>query len=154
MDNKDRKILEIIQEGISITPRPYQDIGERTGLEEKEVLFRIERMKKRGIIRHLGFLFNHRRLSFTSTLIAMKVPEEKLDEVSKIVNTYSEITHNYSRDNEYNLWFVLVVENKKRIQSILAEITAKTGINNILELPAQRQFKLKVNINPNGGLRK
>lgn len=152
MDREDKRILKILQEGIPVREQPYKVIGEKVGLSEKDVLSRVKKMKKEKIIRHMGFLFNHKKLSFTSTLVAMKVPEERLNEVAKLINSYPEVTHNYARDDEFNLWFVLVAENREKIQDILKKIKLRTGLKDTLELPVKKRFKLKVNISPDGGI--
>lgn len=152
MDREDKNILNILQEGIPLHQRPYRAIGEKVGLCEEEVLSRIKNMKKGKIIRHMGFLFNYKKLLFTSTLVAMKVPKERLNEVAEMINSYPEVTHNYAREDEFNLWFVLVAESTTRIKKILGEIRAKTELEDILELPMRRKFKLKLNLNPEEGL--
>lgn len=153
MDTTDKKILEILQLKLPLTLRPYHAIGVKLGLSEEEVLSRIKRLKREGIIRHIGFLFNYRELGYTSTLVAMKVPWERVDEVAKLINSYPEVTHNYARDGEFNLWFVLVAENREKIQDILKEIRLKTKLNKILDLPVEKCFKLRVRIDPDMGVK-
>jgi DNA-binding Lrp family transcriptional regulator len=144
MDNIDKKILNIIQSGFPITSRPYLDLGKRLGLSEQEVLERVKRLRSKGIIRRIGGNFDSRRLNFTSTLCAARVPKEKIKSFVESVNGYKGVTHNYLRGHDYNIWFTLIAPSAGYIENILKEISEKTGIKEILNLPAVRTFKIKV----------
>jgi DNA-binding Lrp family transcriptional regulator len=144
MDEADKSILNEIQSGFPIKPRPFQEIGVRVGLPEEDVIERLKRLKRRGIIRRIGANFHSSRLDFTSTLCAAKVPEEKLNRFVKVVNRYPGVTHNYLRNHAYNVWFTFIAEDMDEIERALREIAQETGVNEIRNLPALRVFKIKV----------
>lgn len=147
MDNLDRQLLNLIQEEFPLTARPYLEIGRRLNLSEKEVISRLERLKKAGIIRRIGAVFDLRRLGYVSTLCALKVPPERLQEVAQVVNSFPGITHNYLREHEYNMWFTLIGPSRQHLEEVMEEIKVRTGLTDLLELPAERSFKIKVNFN-------
>jgi siroheme decarboxylase len=144
MDTTDKNILNEIQSGFPVTSRPFLEIGNRLGLSEDEVIGRIKRLKEDGIIRRIGGNFNSRKLGFTSTLCAAKVPEEKIERFVEVVNRYKGVTHNYLRENVYNIWFTFIAPDIAAIESALREIAYKTGVNDILNLPAEKMYKIKV----------
>ena len=144
MDDIDRAIINEIQSAFPITPRPYRELGKRFQLSEDEVLRRVKQLKARGIIRRIGGNFNSKRLNFTSTLCAAKVPREKIDGFVKAVNRYPGVTHNYLRKHEYNIWFTFIAQDMKVIEKALKEVTAVTGVTEIRNLPAVKMFKIKV----------
>jgi len=144
MDRIDREIVNEIQSHFPLRSRPFREVGKKLRLSEKEVLLRVSRLKKEGIIRRIGANFNSRRLGFTSTLCAAKVPEEKLADFIETVNRYPGVTHNYERDGEYNIWFTFIGESAKTIDQALEEIKAGTGINDLISLPAEKIFKIRV----------
>ena len=144
MDDIDRAIINEIQSAFPITPRPYQELGKRFQLSEDEVLRRVKQLKARGIIRRIGGNFNSKRLNFTSTLCAAKVPREKIDEFVQAVNRYPGVTHNYLRKHEYNIWFTFIAQDMKVIEKALKEVSAVTGVTEIRNLPAVKMFKIKV----------
>lgn len=144
MDDIDKKILNEIQSGFPITRRPYYELGKRVALPEDEVLERVKNLKAEGIIRRIGANFNSRKLDFTSTLCAARVPEEKIEGFVEVVNGYKGVTHNYLRNHDYNIWFTFIAPNAAFIISALDEISDVTGVNDILNLPAVRMFKIKV----------
>jgi DNA-binding Lrp family transcriptional regulator len=143
LDDIDRAILNRIQSNFPITSRPYLTIARELGLREPEVLDRVGRLKKTGIIRRIGGNFVPGKLGFVSTLCAAMVPAEKVEAFAKVVNRYSGVTHNYQRDNPYNVWFTFIAPSMDEINSNLREIAAKTGVDDILNLPATQVFKIK-----------
>ena len=144
MDKTDKSILNTIQSDFPITPRPYRDLGEQLNLSEEEVIERIRRLKEVGIIRRIGGNFHSSRLDFTSTLCAAKVPDEKIDHFVEVVNRYPGVTHNYLRNNAYNVWFTFIAQDMAYIDNALSEISEETGVRDVLNLPAVKIFKIKV----------
>jgi len=144
MNSTDRKILNEIQSDFPITSRPYQDLGRRLNLTEDEVMSAVRRMKEDGIIRRIGGNFHSSRLNFVSTLCAAKVPQERIDRFVEAVNRHPGVTHNYLRNNPYNIWFTFIAEDMRFIENALKEISEETGIEEILNLPAIKMFKIKV----------
>lgn len=144
MDQIDKKLLNEIQSGFPVSPRPYLDLGGRLGISEDEVIERVKTLKEKGIIRRIGGSVNSRKLGFASTLCAARVPEDRIGMFVEEVNSYSGVTHNYLRDNDYNIWFTFIAPDSEAIEKSLKEISDKTGVSNILNMPAERMFKIKV----------
>jgi DNA-binding Lrp family transcriptional regulator len=144
MDDIDRAIINEIQSDFPIEARPFQELGNRLKLSEDEILGRVRRLKEDGVIRRIGGNFNSKKLNFTSTLCAAKVPEAKIDEFVKAVNRYPGVTHNYLRNHEYNIWFTFIAANMAIIDNAIKEISALTGVTEIRNLPAVKMFKIKV----------
>jgi DNA-binding Lrp family transcriptional regulator len=142
MDNIDREILNRIQSNFPITSRPYLVVANDLGFSEDDVLKRLARLKKKRIIRRIGGNFIPEKLEFVSTLCAAKVPKNKVDFFAKEVNSYPGVTHNYKRDNKYNIWFTFIAPSMKEIEGNLEKISEKTGITDIINLPATKVFKI------------
>ena len=145
MDKIDRELLNKVQDEIPLTEQPYAQLAESLGLSEDEVIERLGALKDQGIIRRMGGVFDSRRLGYKGTLCALKVPEDRIDEVAAVINQYAGITHNYLRRHEYNMWFTLLAQSPEKTQRILAEIQEKTGLDDLLNLPSRRFFKVRVN---------
>jgi len=144
LDELDRAILNEIQSHFPIGSRPYAEVGGRVGASEEEVLARVMAMAEAGVIRRLGANFTSRKLGYTSTLCAARVTPESLDHFVAVVNRYPGVTHNYLRRHRYNVWFTLIAESEERLNQILEEITRASEVLEILSLPAQEVFKIKV----------
>lgn len=147
MDEIDKKLLNLIQYEIPIDKRPFQKIGEKLYITEEEVLIRINKLKKEGLIRRVGGIFDSRKLGYTSTLCAAKVPSHKVDKIAKIINNYDEITHNYLREDEYNMWFTVITFSKENLCKILKEIKENTNLKDIISLPSTQFFKVRMALN-------
>lgn len=144
MDDIDRSIINEIQSDFPITARPYLDLGKRFNLSEQEVLDRVKRLKSERVIRRIGGNFNSKKLDFTSTLCAAKVPEEKIEKFVQVVNGYPGVTHNYLRKHDYNVWFTFIAPDMPFIDTALKDISRATGVAEIRNLPAVKLFKIKV----------
>ena len=144
LDELDRLILNEIQSNLPIEARPYQVLAEKLKCSEEEVLRRVQEMKDRELIRRIGANCNSRKLGYTSTLCAAKVPSHLLERFVEVVNSYTGVTHNYRREHEYNIWFTLIAPSKGEIKRILSEISDLTGVEEVISLPAERLFKIQV----------
>jgi DNA-binding Lrp family transcriptional regulator len=143
IDDVDKAILNRIQSDFPITSRPYRTIAEDLGLSEGEVLKRVSRLKASGIIRRIGGNFTPEKLGFVSTLCAAKVPEDKISQFAEVVNRYPGVTHNYRRENIFNIWFTFIAPKMDEINANLKQIAAETGVTDILNMPATRVFKIR-----------
>ncbi len=145
LDSTSKKILNNIQVNFPIHPRPYKIIAEKLDLQENELIDRIQQMKNKLLIRRIGGNFSPDRLGYHSTLCAAQVPENKIELFTQIVNSYKGVTHNYKRDHQFNIWFTFIAASKELIKNNLEEISQKTGVDTILNLPATRVFKISAN---------
>ena len=143
MDDTDRRILNRIQSDFPVTSRPYQTIGHELDLPEADVIARVQRLKDIGIIRRIGGNFSPEKLGFVSTLCAASVPAEKLDLFAATVNRYPGVTHNYQRDNEFNVWFTFIASSMDEINANLTKIAEDTEVPEIINLPATKVFKIR-----------
>ena len=115
-------------------------------MAEGEVLERVRRLRQSGVIRRIGATFEPERLGYVSTLVACRVPPAQVDDFAAIVNRYPEVTHNYEREHEYNVWFALIAPSEERIAEILAEIRAESGIEACYSAPQERRYKIRVHL--------
>ena len=143
MDDIDKAILNRIQSDFPIASRPYLTIADELNLTEKEVLDRVSRLKEMGIIRRIGGNFVPAKLGYVSTLCAAKVPEDKIERFADVVNRFPGVTHNYLRENSFNVWFTFIAPSMEEIEQNLEKIEQETGIAEILNLPATRVFKIR-----------
>ena len=142
MDEKDRKILNILQTRFPVVPEPFDAVGAELGISGGEVLDRVKRLKEEGIIRRIGAVFDSRKLGYTSTLCAARVPGEKIRAFVEVVNGYRGVTHNYQRSHEYNVWFTFIAPDQAALEKALDEIRQRTGISDLISMPAVRTYKI------------
>jgi DNA-binding Lrp family transcriptional regulator len=139
----DRMILDELQFRFPVTDRPYRTIARRLGLAEDIVIARAKALENRGVIRYTGILFDLNKLGAVSTLAALSVPPADIERVSQIINNYPNVSHNYLRKGDYNMWFTVSAPSKKRLKQIIREIRQSAGCGRALELDTQHVFKAK-----------
>ena len=147
LDEADKALLQTLQDDFPLTTRPWDALAERLGTTAEDVMGRIGRLKEEGVIRRIGPVLETDRVGLTArTLVLMKVPPERMDEVAGIVSGFDEVTHNYERDHEYNLWFTLITPSQERLKDALASIIAASGVpeEGILSLPVTERYKIGV----------
>jgi len=143
----DKRLLQLAQDEFPLTDQPWLSIGNRLGITEREVLKRIGVLCKKGIIRKVGPALDARRIGLkASTLIAMKVPEERIRKVAKLLSEYEEVSHCYQRKHDYNLWFTVTARDEMELEKILEEIKRGVDIaeNDLLDLRPIKMFKIDV----------
>lgn len=142
MDAIDKQILNMLQKDFPLEKKPYQIVAQKCGISEEEILKRITKMKEEGIIRRIGAVFDGGKLGRVSTLCAARVPEEKVKDFVQAVNDNKNVTHNYRRNNEFNIWFTINAKSNQEIESFLSSLKERTGVIDILDLRAVKTFKI------------
>ena len=154
MNDLELKILDAIQNDFPLNPRPYDIIAEKFGVSCEDVLSVVQKLVDEGVIRRIGVSFDSRKLGFSSTLAAVKVCDADVERAAEIIGAYREVTHNYLRSAEFNIWFTIIAASQARIEEILEEIRAalSLGSSDLLNLPAKRIFKLDTRFNVSKGI--
>ncbi|MCP4388468.1 MAG: Lrp/AsnC family transcriptional regulator [Gammaproteobacteria bacterium] len=134
----EQRLLNEFQQGMPLTPNPYADIAKQLGVYETTVLETLKRLQIEGVISRVGAVFRPNRVG-ASTLAAMAVPEDEIESVATIINAFDEVNHNYEREHEFNLWFVVVASDEDHLQAVLAEIEAACGYA-VMDLPLLDEF--------------
>jgi DNA-binding Lrp family transcriptional regulator len=162
LDRIDRQLLNILQADFPLVPEPFAAIARRLGVATEEVMARTRRLKDEGIIRQISAIFDSRRLDYQSTLVAMQVSPERLDEVAAIVGAHPGVSHNYGRDltcslqreaqgcqrvrHYYNLWFTLTLPLEEEMEETIVRLAEEAKVEKYLILPAERVFKIGVTL--------
>jgi DNA-binding Lrp family transcriptional regulator len=146
-DDLDLRILDALQLDIPLVLRPWEAVAARLGISESVLLERLKRLHRAGIVRGISPIIESRPLGITAaTLVALPVPEEKIQKVADLISGYPEVSHNFRRDHAYSLWFTLSATDEAALERILCEILARTGFTEdaILNLPTVRKIKIDV----------
>lgn len=146
LDQIDKKLLNVVQWEFPLVEQPYAAIAEKLEISEEEVLQRIERLKEDQIIREINAIFDTRRLGYKSCLVAMRAPEERIDEVAAVINQHPGVSHNYKRDHEFNLWFTLAVPPEEDLEEALEKLAQKARAEKYRLLPTKKLFKIGVKL--------
>jgi DNA-binding Lrp family transcriptional regulator len=139
MDAVDRAIVNQLQGGFPICERPYAEAATTLGLTEDELMRRLDMLLENGTLTRFGPMYHAERLGGALTLAAMKLPVEDFERVTAIVNGFPEVAHNYAREHEFNMWFVLATEAPERIEEVIGEIEKAAGYR-VYNMPKIEEF--------------
>jgi DNA-binding Lrp family transcriptional regulator len=140
MDALDRRLLSEFQRGFPLAPQPFAEVAERLGCGEDQILEAYARLKRDGAVSRIGAVVKANAAG-ASTLAAMAVPQARLDEVAALVSAYHEVNHNYEREHDLNLWFVVTAPDRARVDGVLADIAARTGLD-VVDLPMLAEYHI------------
>lgn len=153
MDSIDRDILNFIQREVPLEREPFAAIGRELGIGGDEVIRRIEALKRGRVIRQISAIFDTRVLGYQSSLVAATIPAEKLNEGAKAINSHPGVSHNYERNNEFNLWYTVAVPPDSRLglEGTVDVLHRISGAEKTRILPTLKLFKIGVTLDMNKG---
>ena len=140
LDEIDALLLDRYQSGFPVEERPFEVIARETPYSADVLFERLQSHVDSGLVRRIGPVLDPSAIG-ASTLAALRVHEEAFAEVADVVNEFPEVTHNYRRDNEWNMWFVVTASSSNRLNDVLTDIERRTGYDP-LSLPKLRQYCL------------
>ena len=136
----DRRLLDDFQRDFPVCARPYEAIAKRLGCDEATVIKRLEYLDAKQFVSRVGPVFRPNRVG-ASTLAAMAVSAERLQEVADLVSSYSEVNHNYEREHGFNLWFVVTASDERAVSEVLMDVQRRTGLA-VMDLPLAEEFHI------------
>lgn len=146
------EILSRIQKKFPLVERPFKVIADELGMSEDEVLGILQEQKKANIIRQTSAIFDTKRLGYVSSLVAFKIPADKISDAVKIINSHPGISHNYERNHDFNIWFTLAVapNSKLGLEKTVEALAKATYAEDYIMLPTLKLFKINVKLNTTG----
>ena len=143
IDQRDRELLNALQGDVPLASTPFAIIGQMIDMSEKEVIKRIERLKREGLIRQVSAQFDMRALGYRSCLVAASVPEEKVDQAANVINAHPGVTQNYRRNHTLNLWFTVAVgsSSKLGLDRTIEILGEQAECDSVRPLPTLKLYK-------------
>jgi DNA-binding Lrp family transcriptional regulator len=133
LDDVDAALIDGYQSGFPVAEEPFGAVAADLDTTPEDALDRVRALRDRGIFRRFGAVLNPPVIG-SSTLAAVAAPADRFDEVAAIVNGYRQVNHNYRRDHDWNMWFVVTAGSRERREATLDEIGERTGLA-VLSLP-------------------
>ncbi|MFB1063475.1 Lrp/AsnC family transcriptional regulator [Natrinema sp. H-ect4] len=133
IDDVDAALIDGYQSGFPIEARPFRRVAADLGIEESAAVDRVRTLREAGIVRRFGAVLNPPVIG-SSTLAAVRAPADRFDEIATVINEYRQVNHNYARDHEWNMWFVVTAGSREARDEILADIEDRTDCD-VLNLP-------------------
>lgn len=134
----EKNLINCFQKAFPICERPYLMIAEKLHISEEEVLKNLKSLKDKDVLSRVGPVFSPNTVG-ASCLAALKVPEHQLEDIANRINLLDSINHNYEREHEYNLWFVITAKNSSALEIEIDKIEELSDLK-VLVLPLLREF--------------
>jgi DNA-binding Lrp family transcriptional regulator len=153
LDDFDKRLLNQMQGAFPIVQRPYAAVAQELGVGEDAVLRRVRDLIDHRIIRQVTPIYDTRAFGYGSMLVAAKVDGEHPWGPAKIINSHPGVSHNYLRNHDFNMWFTIAVEedSKLGLQGTLDVLQELTGAESIRQLPTLKLFKIRMDLDMEGG---
>lgn len=151
----ERAFLNRFQGGFPLTERPYRQVAAELGTDEDTLISAIRGMLDTRLLSRFGPLYNAERLGGCFTLAAMAVPESHpgpdFERIAKILDGIPEVAHNYRRDHELNMWFVLATSSREALEGAIRRIQSLTELT-VYDFPKLKEYHLGfwLHLDPNG----
>jgi DNA-binding Lrp family transcriptional regulator len=139
-DPVELSLVDRWQHNFPLVDKPFEVVGRSASLNESEAIGVFRRLHQTGIISRIGAVVRPNTIG-ASSLAALQVPPERLEEVAAIVSREPLVTHNYERTHALNLWFVIAGGDANAIAATIESIRQQTGLGAI-DLPMLKAYHL------------
>ncbi|MCU7800155.1 MAG: Lrp/AsnC family transcriptional regulator [gamma proteobacterium symbiont of Lucinoma myriamae] len=141
----EKQLLNDYQQGMPLVSEPYSEIARELNqkgfsVSENDIINSLSSLKERGMVSRVGPVFKPQKVG-GSTLAAIAVPDERMEEVAQIVNHFSQVNHNYKREHHLNLWFVVTAGSQEEVEQVLKDIEQQTGLS-VMNLPMEQDYHI------------
>jgi siroheme decarboxylase len=142
----DKRIIRQIQGDLPLSSTPFATLARRSGIDEKEYLRRVHRLKRQGLIRRFGAILRHEQAGYQGNAMAVwRVEEDQIEKIGSIMASFPAVTHCYVRPAvpqwPYNLYTMLHGRIPEHCRELAEKISAKTGLGNYRLLFSKREHK-------------
>lgn len=133
IDATDRRLIEATQAGLPLVPEPYKVIADELGLEQTEVMQRLEAMQDSGVIRRIAVAPNHYALGMTANgMTVWDVTEADAIRLGEQIGALDFVSHCYLRpralpDWPYNLFAMVHGSSRDEVATKRGEIRNLLG---------------------------
>lgn len=140
LSEPDCTLLNHIQSEFPLDSHPFDTIARRLGMTEEAVITRLQALEQAGAISRFGAVFKPNVLG-ASTLVAVAVPEGDIEKTAELINAMPGVNHNYQREHQYNLWFVITGRNRDELDDRLEHIRQAAPYP-MLDLPMEQPYHI------------
>lgn len=139
LDSLSIQIINKFQGGFPISSSPFADAAKSFNVDSTTLIDKVKSLLDSGYLTRFGPLFDADKLGGAFTLAAIEAPEDDFEHVSKIVNGFTEVAHNYRRSHRLNMWFVVASDKVENIHKTLKSIEQASGLE-VYNFPKIKEF--------------
>jgi len=134
LDDTDRNLLAEVAHGMPLVAAPYEEIASRLGIDEDDVIRRLERLSRDGVIKRLGLVVRHRALGYkANAMVVWDVPDAGIDDLGEKLAAYDFVTLCYQRPRRlpqwpFNLFCMVHGKDRETVRRQIDMLNNETGI--------------------------
>ena len=142
----ERRILEVLQEGLPRSRSPYKDMAQRIGIETSELLAILKDWKKQGKLRRIGAIVNHFKVGLPAgAMVVWQADPDRVVEIGQTFAGFEEVSHAYERrvsENwPYNLYTMVHGRSSEDVQRTVERMSEVSGVSDFRVLVTERELK-------------
>lgn len=146
MSDIERRILNVLQNGLPRSQTPYKDMAQEIGMETDELLRVLKDWKKEGKLRRIGAIVNHFKVGFPAgAMVVWRVGPEQVEEVGQMFAGVKEVSHAYQRQTcenwPYNLYTMVHGKDAHEVQKVVEDMSKACGVDNYRILVTEKELK-------------
>ncbi len=149
LSEQDYRLISVIQDGLPLVSHPYAELGKKLGMGEEEVIQRLERMQREGIMSRFGVVVRHRELGYrANAMVVWDVPDGQVEEVGRALGAQPWVTLCYQRARHlpqwpYNLYCMVHGRRRDEVRETVRRMAVELGLTGIPRrlLFSVRRFK-------------
>ncbi len=130
----DYQLIEAVQHGLPVISRPYAAIAEQLNIDEREVLERLSELKRKGLIKRLGVIVNHRHLGYqANAMLVWDIPDHLVEQIGEHISRFDFINLCYLRPRRgelwpYNLYCMIHGKSREKVLQQLEQLVRSCGL--------------------------
>lgn len=130
-------LIALIQDGLPLVSRPYQQIAEQLGCTEQQVIDRLQEMIDAGVIKRLGVVVRHHRLGYrANAMVVWDVADNRVDQLGRQLGRQDRVTLCYQRprhmpDWPYNLFCMVHGQNRDEVLSYIEQVVERLALGDV-----------------------
>ena len=133
-------LLNDWQRDFPLVAEPFAAIGTACHATPDAVLGQYRELLRGRAISRIGGVWGA-GVGGAGMLCALAVPKHRLEAVAALVSAHPGVNHNYEREHEINLWFVITGRDLESITQAVDDIEQQTGLS-VLRLRMKRAYRI------------
>ena len=126
-----------LEQGLPLSPRPYQEIAEQLNTDEAQIIAQIAHWQQQSLIRRLGLVVKHRQLGYrANAMVVWDIPDGDVNRIAALLAQRPEVSLCYQRPRRlprwpYNLFCMIHGKNREAVLTQIAALTRELHLTHI-----------------------
>lgn len=146
LTEQEKELVRVLQDGFPLVERPYEEIAQKAGWQEADVIRTLNDWKEKGILRRISAYIRHQRAGFKANGMGVwDIPEEQLEEIGNRMSTSPMVSHCYARPKTekfpYRLYTMIHGQSKEDVYEEALRLSKQENIQTYRVLFSMRELK-------------